>query len=305
MLARSWLIAPCLLLVACTVESPAPGAFPTPDARPRDSGGKPDAAASGAPVDAAPAPPPPAPMPQPPLPPPMPDPPDAAPEPPPMPPDAAPVPPVPPSGLVGYWKFDEGGGAVASDSSGLGNDGMVGPGVTFVPGGFPAARFPNAGAIDLDGIEGRVVLAINRMPDIDASKTISFWMNYAAVPQAIQAMVSLTNGGSLCGVQIGFRQGQLAVWGWAGGLLVSATPPEPGWHNVVYIFDGVMHTLAVDGITVASSALAPQVCPITDAVVSGYAGGAENFLGTIDDLRIYARALSAAERDALSAGEAP
>ncbi len=311
MLVRSRLIASALFFLACvscTVEATPPtGAVSGVDARrPADAAGKPDAAAPSA--DAAtppPAPSPPAPPPAPP--PPLPDPPDAATDPdaPPEP-DAGPdLPPVPPSGLVGYWRFDDRAGAVASDSSGSANHGMVGPGAMFVPAGFPDARFPNQGAIDFDGLEGRVVVAVNRLPAVDGSKSISFWMNPPSVPTAIQAIISLTNGVFLCGVQIGFRQGQLAVWGWAGAVLLSATPPAPGWHNVIYTYDGVGHTLVVDGTTVATSALAPQVCAITDAVVSGYAGGAENFLGALDDLRIYDRALSATEIAALSAGESP
>ena len=38
------------------------------------------------------------------------------------------------SGLVGWWRFDEGSGAVAGDSSGLGNDGTVKGGTQWVAG---------------------------------------------------------------------------------------------------------------------------------------------------------------------------
>jgi hypothetical protein len=299
MCARSVFLATHVVLLAvaaCRVDAPpSGGGGSTLDGpAPADRPGPPlDAAVSSRPIDGPPAPPPPPLPPE--------DPPDAAPEP-----DAEPdAPPVAPSGLLGHWRFDEAGGTLASDSSGSGNDGTLGPGATFVASGFPGALFANAGAVDLDGIEGRVVLTVNRLPPVEGSKSISFWTSFPAVPSDIQAMVSLTNGLALCGVQIGFRSGQLAVWGWAGALLASAPSPSPGWHNVIYTFDGFTHALILDGATQSTTTEPPQSCLISDAVVSGYAGGAENFLGAIDDLRIYDRALTPAEIATLAAGGQP
>jgi hypothetical protein len=304
MSARVVLVSTSLFLLAgltgagCRVAAPEGiSSPPSVDARASDGGGASDAGADSRPVDGPPAPssPPPSAPPPPPA--------DAAPAPTPdAPPDA---PPMPVAGLVGHWKFDEDSGALARDSSGSGNDGQLTAGAFFVVGGFPGATFSNPGSLELDGVEGRVVLAVNRFPTVEGAKSISFWMNFAAVPAGIQAMMSLTNGALACGVQIGFRGGLLAVWGWAGAGLVSADPPAPGWHNVVYTFDGLMHTLAVDGATVGSTTSPTQACAITDAVVSGYAGGAENFLGTLDDFRVYDRSLSPAEIAALAAGGSP
>jgi hypothetical protein len=313
MSSRAVLVVSWLLLgfpAACTLDAPPEYRGPQLDARRgRDAGG--DGGVANRTPDAPaqpPTAPPPAP-PQPPSPPPPADPVDAAaPMPPDTSPDAGPLPPPPPppaSGLTAHWKFDEGSGDLARDSSGSANDGTLGAGATFVVGGFPGALFANPGAVELDGVEGRVVLTVNRLPPAEAPKSISFWANHPAVPADIQAMVSLTNGASLCGVQIGFRSGQLTVWGWAGAVLATAPPPPPGWHNIIYTFDGFTHTLVVDGVREATTTDPAQSCPITDAVVSGYAGGAENFLGTLDDLRIYDRALTDNEVTTLAAGGQP
>jgi hypothetical protein len=298
-LASIWILV--LAVAGCRVDAPATGGGgPSIDARAPDGAGAAEAGADRRPPDGPPpspapnAPPPSAPPPAPP---------DAAPEPTP---DAPPdTPPAATPGLVGHWRFDEDSGTRASDSSGSGNDGQLSPGAFFVVGGFPGALFANPGALELDGVEGRVVLTVNRFPAIEAPKSISFWMNFAAVPGDIQAMMSLTNGAVACGVQIGFRGGLLAVWGWAGAGLVSADPPAPGWRHVTYTFDGLMHTLVVDGVTVGSTTSPAQSCLITDAVVSGYAGGAENFLGTLDDVRIYDRPLTPTEISTLAAGGSP
>jgi len=54
--------------------------------------------------------------------------------------------------LIGHWKLDEGAGTIASDSSGLGNDGTLGGNPQWVAGIM-------GGALDLDGIS---FLALNR-----------------------------------------------------------------------------------------------------------------------------------------------
>jgi hypothetical protein len=215
------------------------------------------------------------------------------------------LPPVGPSGLVGHWKFDEGSGSMTNDSAGSLNHGVLLPGATLVAGGFPAAMFPNPGAVALDGVAGRVVLGVNRYPLAESPKTISLWVNYAAVPIDVSAMFSLTNGNESCGVQMGWRGGLLAVWGWAGAVFVSGPYPPPGWHSVIYTFDGTTHSLIVDEAAPITSTALPQACALTDAVISGYAGGGENFAGTIDDFRIYNRVLSAAEISTLARGGDP
>jgi hypothetical protein len=49
------------------------------------------------------------------------------------------------NGLVGWWKFDEGSGTVAYDSSGNGNDGNLTNGPTWTTGKI-------GGALSFDGV---------------------------------------------------------------------------------------------------------------------------------------------------------
>lgn len=51
-----------------------------------------------------------------------------------------------PEGLVGYWKFDEGSGTLASDSSGVGNDGTLMGGPKWVDGHLGYALELNGGS---------------------------------------------------------------------------------------------------------------------------------------------------------------
>jgi len=220
------------------------------------------------------------------------------------------LPPAQASGLVGYWTFDKAGGTVAEDRSGSLNEGMLMTGATLVAGGFPSAMFANPGALSLDGVMSRVVLGTNRFPDVNGSKTVSFWFNQAAMQMGTRDFISFMNAAALCGVQVGVRGGKLAVWGWGGNNALILTAPDPApapgdWHQLTYTFDGTTHALILDGGAPVTATTAPQTCEVTDAMVGSYPGGKENFGGLIDDLRVYTRALSAAEIDLLAKGGEP
>jgi hypothetical protein len=216
--------------------------------------------------------------------------------------------PAPPSGLVGHWRFDEPGSTTAPDSARSANDGVLVGGATVLPTAFPGTMFPNRGALSLDGRTGYVVLGTNRLPAVNGFKTVSLWFNYAAVPTGIRNFVSFTNADAACGLHLGIRSGsKVSAWGWGGSpfVLVETAAVVPGWHHLAYTFDGANHILAIDGIVLATSRVAPQVCGILDAIVGSYAGGTENFGGLIDDLRVYNRALGAREIETLARGGEP
>jgi hypothetical protein len=70
-------------------------------------------------------------------------------------------------GLVGWWKFDEGSGTVAYDSSGNGNDGNLTNGPTWETGKIN-------GAISFDGLNDYVNLPVKSYP-FGNSASVSFW----------------------------------------------------------------------------------------------------------------------------------
>jgi hypothetical protein len=70
--------------------------------------------------------------------------------------------------LVGYWKFDEGSGTIAYDSSGNGNDGTLNGDPQWVVGYF-------GGALEFDGSDDW--LDCGNDPSLDLTKwTITFWL---------------------------------------------------------------------------------------------------------------------------------
>ena len=70
--------------------------------------------------------------------------------------------------LVGWWRFDEGTGTTAADSSGNGNDGTFNGDPQWVVGYF-------GGALEFDGSDDYIDCGND--PSLDLTKwTITFWL---------------------------------------------------------------------------------------------------------------------------------
>ena len=105
---------------------------------------------------------------------------------------------------------------------------------------------------------------------------------------------------------IGFRSGRVGVWKYGGTYLVSAVLPSSGaWCHYAYTFDGTTHRLYIDGAQVASGQAAPQAAAPVALNLGRWTSGQEYFTGQLDDLRIYGRALTAAEVLALANDQIP
>ena len=75
------------------------------------------------------------------------------------------------NGLVGWWKFDEGSGTVAYDSSGNGNDGNLTNGPTWATGKI-------GGALSFDGVDDYVELDNF---ELGGEMSFSVWVRYFAL----------------------------------------------------------------------------------------------------------------------------
>jgi hypothetical protein len=194
-------------------------------------------------------------------------------------------------GLVGLWHFDEGTGAALGDSSGRGNDGRLEKGGTWEEGAVGRG-------LHFDGVQGFAGLGVAGIPAADQAQTVAWVEKYAAYPKRSEHVVVLTDVSSQVNLTAGHRDDRIVVWKWGGVVLVSAPAPLSGeWHAVAYTFDGTTHKLYVDGFLKDQSTIPPQKGPYTKLELGrwlGHDGTAPLgfFAGSLDEVRVYSRALS-------------
>ena len=218
---------------------------------------------------------------------------------------AQPPPPPPPStGPVGYWKLDEPSGALAADSSGNGRTGFLLNGPLHVAGRLGEALYFN-------GVNEGV--SIPHAAVLDAyPMTVSLWMSTTAgtlgslvnkyVPASFGGYQVFTSGGNLCAWY--FRDASNYVWDGSGCTLATPGFNDGQWHHVAFIIDASGGRLFVDGTLRMTQPWTgtPGATTTTQGLsLAQYPGTASPFLpGRLDDVRIYNRALSAADVSSLA-----
>ena len=88
------------------------------------------------------------------------------------------------------------------------------------------------------------------------------------------------------------------------GSITAALPSTGVWHLITGTYDGAKMTLYVDGVVVATAAKTGAIAVTSDplfigAKKAGDTTSGNNFLGKIDDVRVYNKALTAGEVAAL------
>ena len=198
------------------------------------------------------------------------------------------------STLVGYWKFDEGSGTTAADSSGNGNNGIISGSAAWVSGRYGSAlNFDSVS--NYVGVNSPTNIPIDNSPyTIEAwispisngAKGIVGWGNYGTNNQ-VNAIRLL--GGSCS--NLGFRH----YW-WGNDLDVcTANPIDRSWYHLVALFDGTTRKIYLNGVQIASDTPTGHNVPSAANFRIGLTYSGEYFNGTLDEVRIYNRALSADE----------
>jgi hypothetical protein len=206
-------------------------------------------------------------------------------------------------GLVSRWKLDEpNGNSTADSATGMNTGTLNGP--ARVQEGFPGAKYANPASLRFDGDNDFVSVGTRNLPANNRAQSVTFWFNIAAMPTNSQLGVSLTDGVPSGGsrLKLGFLGGQMAAWKGGNDPLATGPAVQPGWHHFAYTFTGTVHRLYIDGAQTGTSMAAPDTGAVTNARLGGGFDNSENFLGQLDEVRIYNRALAAEEVAALSDG---
>ncbi len=191
-----------------------------------------------------------------------------------------------PAGLVAAYGFGEGSGGVASDASGNGNQGTI-RGAAWTSGKF-------GNALSFDGATSLVT--VNDSPSLDlTAMTLEAWVFPTALGGWRDVVYKVDDIYFLEGSSPAGRPG-------TGGTFSSPPLEAPGplalsaWTHLAATYDGARLVLYVNGVAVASRAASAPIASSGGALsIGGDALYGQRFAGKIDEVRIYDRALSAAE----------
>jgi hypothetical protein len=222
--------------------------------------------------------------------------------------------------LLGWWKFDEGSGTVAKDSSGNQRDGTVYGNPTWQTSGSPVG---NSGYLEFDGLDDYVdVNYITRDAFLLPVYTVSMWFRIDGSDTDERNLISVTNSELNHGMLLSVNRDVVGTMRYLHRhpFLYAMGPPYENIYTTTTYNDGFWHhavavrasdnnrLLYVDGLQVGSE---PNAITAFDAPMrvilgalfsSGYTQGGRWWNGAIDDVRIYNRALSAAEVTAIYNG---
>ncbi|MDD5144693.1 MAG: LamG domain-containing protein [Candidatus Pacebacteria bacterium] len=205
---------------------------------------------------------------------------------------------------IGHWKFDEGQGQKAYDSSINGNHGTLGS-TTASDAGDPSwATGTINRALSFDGTNDYVNGGTGSTTDMTTNDfTLSAWIKTSATPDSNQDIIYKRSGA--IGYAMMLSSGGLLKFflGDSGGW----TSPTAGsdlrdgnWHHAAISFDRDGNALFyADGKHIGSESISARSTTLSNGgalIVGRYGPSADEFFnGSIDDVRIYNYARTAAE----------
>jgi hypothetical protein len=199
-------------------------------------------------------------------------------------------------GLVGYWSFNEGTSTIAHDYSGNGNNGTLSGSTlpTWVPGKF-------GDALQFSGSSQYVSFSDSSLPSGADPSTESAWVYPTQVTANKIIMWYGTGSGSAArGMEI-LANADFRFFGYSNDCDSNLTLSLNKWSLVVATYDGTSQRTYVNGVP-------GSTCTLTWNTALGHGvigrdvpwgGDSRDWVGSIDEVRIYNRALSATEVEGL------
>jgi hypothetical protein len=201
--------------------------------------------------------------------------------------------PATPPGLVGAWGFDAPSGATATDSSGGGQAGTIAGATRTTTGRF-------GGALSFDGVDDWVTVPDSNPLDLTTAMTIEAWVRPTAVAGDWRTVLLKEQPGNLIyALYAGDNAGRAATHVFTtndrGTNATSATPLN-AWTHLAATYDRTTLRLYVNGAQAGTRSLTGNLRTSTGVLrIGGNGVWGEWFAGLIDEVRVYNRALTAAE----------
>ena len=210
--------------------------------------------------------------------------------------------------LAGYWAMDETSGSVILDSSTYHNDGTL----YGNPGRVVGVK---GGALSFDGNTQYAIVPVSTSLDITNEITIAAWVS--PEQYGTQDLVKKGINGSVNGYELTlaatssswpnrpfFRLNQVTSGDtYRLSARVSSTYPTDGtWVHYAATYDGSTMKLYINGVLDTSMAASVMIASNAQPLgIGAQSDAARKFKGRMDEIRVYRRALSAAEIQSIAA----
>ncbi|MDD5688231.1 MAG: LamG domain-containing protein [Elusimicrobia bacterium] len=210
---------------------------------------------------------------------------------------------TPVAGLVGYWKFDEGTGTIANDSSGNGNKGTI-SGCNWVEGKVKSA-------LEFNGTNAYVNCGNGASLNLTDSMTISAWVKVPELlPQnGIGPIIGKKHlGGTTFGYWLAASEYGIITLSVSNGTVSDSGQSSTKlaanvWQMLTATFSSGKINYYYNGVLFDSDNISASITTISSgsenlaigASSAMDAGGPYFFKGIIDEVKLYNRALSADE----------
>jgi Concanavalin A-like lectin/glucanases superfamily/Galactose oxidase-like, Early set domain/Bacterial Ig domain/Carboxypeptidase regulatory-like domain/Kelch motif len=197
-----------------------------------------------------------------------------------------------PGGLVAAYGFNQGSGVQVTDASGQGNIGTISSATWTAAGKFGSA-------LSFNGTSAWVTVADSASLDLTSGLTIEAWVNPTS-GSAWRTVVLKENTGALAyalySANNASRPATFVHTSADFGVNGVAAVPLNAWTHLSVTYDGATLRLFVNGVQASSRAVTGLTVATTGALrIGGNSVWGEYFKGLIDEVRIYNRALTAAE----------
>lgn len=195
---------------------------------------------------------------------------------------------------VGWWKLDETSGTSFADSTYEGNAATSSNSPTFTSGVY-------SGALTFNGSNQYLSASDAALPSGSSARTIEAWFKTTTVLTNSTYVGILGYGTNSNNEAIFFELGDGGTWGNGTDFGISQygnaigasnyTVNDGNWHFGVATFDGTTWRIYVDGLLRASSVLTTNTVN-TGTMTIGKDTLNNYWNGSIDDVRVYSRALA-------------
>jgi hypothetical protein len=219
------------------------------------------------------------------------------------------------TGPVGYWKFDEGSGTTTTDSSGNGLMGALVNSPTWTAGEVNGALAFNGSSSYVEALDADIL-----SPGTEA--TFSAWVFLNSAPTELTSVFNKWSQTADDEYLLGINPNQTLFFAWqTTGGYTWGTPsfneangtgqvPLNTWTHIALVRSGATLNFYLNGVLDASVTAAdanPFRNGITSLRLGGQSRGGVNrfFNGSLDEARLYNRALSASEVFNLYMGTTP